>query len=219
MQNIISKAVDFFAKSNFDWSICGGDAIDFFIGKTTRKHKDLDLSVFWEDRNKTISFMLNAGWRVFEACGEGKIQELYEISEFLVKRNIFCFPNSNSNCQLQPTEKDNVFQFTLANDEQIDFDYVEFLFNQRDDEKFYFSSNHSIKRSLDKAILDKAGVKFLSPEIVLLYKSTYLDTKDAKNHRHDFEMSLPYLSLEQKEWLKNALGVCHSSNHEWISSL
>lgn len=54
--------------------------------------KELDITVFWEDRNTIIALMLAAGWRVFEGCGGGVIHELFNKQQFpFEKRNLFCF--------------------------------------------------------------------------------------------------------------------------------
>jgi hypothetical protein len=217
LQDIISKAKILFDNAGFEWSICGGGAIDMYIGQETRTHKDLDIAVYWEDRNTIITFMLNAGWRVFEACGGGEIHELFtNIS--LMKRNLFCFTSRETRCHLELIE-DNKYRFTFANQEQNDFNYVEFLFNLRDNDYFYYSGNSNIKRSVDKSITIRNGFSLLSPEIVLLYKSTYLDGNDSKNHHHDFNLSLSYLDYEQRLWLKKALEVVHLNNHQWLLRL
>ncbi|WP_230200126.1 hypothetical protein [Bacillus niameyensis] len=136
-----------------------------------------------------------------------------------MKRNLFCFPNDNTRCVLQQTAENNVYQFSIKTYEQIDFDYIEFLFNQKDENYFYYSNNMSIKRSLEEAFLKKDGIQYLSPEIVLLYKSTYLNSADATKHEHDFKSSLPFLSSEQKQWLKSSLETCHPAIHVWIPKL
>ncbi|WP_062105598.1 nucleotidyltransferase domain-containing protein [Bacillus niameyensis] len=71
MENIISSVKTFLDEANFKWAICGGGAIELFIGKTTKTHTDVDIIAFWEDRQKIIHFMIHKGWRVFEACGGG----------------------------------------------------------------------------------------------------------------------------------------------------
>ncbi|MBO0992894.1 nucleotidyltransferase domain-containing protein [Bacillus sp. SD088] len=216
---VISSVRTFLDDANFKWAICGGYAIELFIGKNTRAHMDVDILAFWEDRPNIITFMINKGWRVFEACGGGKVIELFDASGSQMKRNLFCIPDNNTRCALQPTNEINVYQFSIKTNEQIDLDYIEFLFNQKDENYFYYVNDVSIKRSLDDAFLKKEGIQYLSPEIVLLYKSTYLNSIDATKHKHDFKTSLPLLSIEQKQWLKRSLQICQPDTHEWISKL
>ncbi|SMF84553.1 hypothetical protein SAMN05661091_2649 [Paenibacillus uliginis N3/975] len=217
MKEIILSAKKFFANAGFDWSICGGGAIDICLGNKTRTHKDLDLAVYWEDRKAIIAYMLNSGWRVFEACGGGIIHELFTVDSS-EKRNLFCFTNNETRCYLEPIGS-NKYRFTFINEEQLAFSYVEFLFNFRDDKFFYYTGNSSIKRSIEKAVILKDGYSILAPEIVLLYKSTYLEGNDSNDHLHDFNLSVPHLDLEQKQWLKQALEVVHLNNHQWIQKL
>jgi hypothetical protein len=57
----------------FDYAFCGGHALDIHLGYATRPHGDIDLSVYWEDRNEIITFMQSQDWIVYEAMGDGKI--------------------------------------------------------------------------------------------------------------------------------------------------
>lgn len=219
IKDIISKAKKLLNDSGFDWAVCGGGAIDLFLNKTTRAHTDLDLAVFWEERDMIISFMLNSGWRVFEACGGGIIQELHiNSTRTLEKRNLFCFTDSEMRVRLVPIGNDT-YNFTLKNQKQVDFNYVEFLFNERNHGNFYFLGDTKITQSLEKTVLNQNGVSFLSPEIVLLYKSSYLNREDANKHFHDFKEVLPFMNDEQKQWLRNALEILHAGNHPWLQEL
>jgi hypothetical protein len=144
VEKIISQARKLFNNRGFDWSICGGAAIDLFLGKKTRVHKDLDIAVFWEDRNSIIELMLSSGWRVLEACGGGVVRELVEgHKRSFEKRNLFCFTTNESRVSLDPIGEGR-YRFGLEKKEQNDFTYVELLFNKRDDEFFYIPGEANI---------------------------------------------------------------------------
>ncbi|MEK5645779.1 hypothetical protein BK138_35530 [Paenibacillus rhizosphaerae] len=219
MESIISHALLFLANQGFDWYVCGGGAIDAFLGKQTRIHKDLDIAVFWEDRNSVITLMLAEGWRVFEACGGGIIHELFEVQQSPEKRNLFCFTLNENRCKLEPIGDDR-YRFGFEKKEQKDFTYIEFLFNQRGDEYFYLPGNANLKRKLNKALLKSNGVPHLAPEVVLFYKSRYLEySPDTLDHYQDFEVSLPFLDDEQKQWLGQSLKKEYVNGHEWLKRL
>ncbi|MGM0882346.1 MAG: nucleotidyltransferase domain-containing protein [Bacillota bacterium] len=55
VESLISHARAHLSDHGFDWHVCGGGAIDVFLNKKTRIHKDLDIAVFWEDRNSIRS--------------------------------------------------------------------------------------------------------------------------------------------------------------------
>ena len=59
-----------------------------------------------------------------------------------------------------------------------------------------------------------AGVPFLVPEIVLLFKAKASGEKDAR----DFDLIRPRLQAEPRRWLKHALETCHP-DHPWIARL
>lgn len=163
--------------------------------------------------------MLALGWRVFEACGGGVIHELFDMQDIpFEKRNLFCFTANETRCSLEPIDEDK-YRFGFEKKEQHDFTYVEFLFNNRDDEYFYLPSKAKVKRILNKAILKSNDVPFLSPEIVLFYKSSYLDSPDTNDHSQDFNLTLPLLDLEQKQWLREAIEKEHSNEHVWLQRL
>lgn len=49
-----------------EWAICSGDAIDLFVGKETRIHKNIDIAVFGNNRKSLINNFFNNGWCVFD---------------------------------------------------------------------------------------------------------------------------------------------------------
>lgn len=200
----------------FDWFVCGGGAIDTFLGNQTRAHKDLDVAVFWDDRNAIIAFMLASGWKVFEACGGGVVHQLFNKQEDpFARRNLFCFTANESRCQLDALGDDR-YRFGLEKKEQLELTYVEFLFNKRDEEYLYLPGKTNVKRHLKKALLSSNEVPHLAPEVVLFYKAGYLDGADARDHHQDFSLILPFLEEEQKQWLKNALEAEYPNGHSWL---
>lgn len=42
---------------NVSWHLCGGFAIDLFLGKETREHKDLDITVSFDDMEVCIDYL------------------------------------------------------------------------------------------------------------------------------------------------------------------
>lgn len=64
---------------------------------------------------------------------------------------------------------------------------------------------------------DIHGIPYLNPAVQLLFKgdSTQIRDKDTL----DFHSVLPFLSHEEKIWLKEALKQQFPSGHEWIQNL
>lgn len=58
------------------------------------------------------------------------------------------------------------------------------------------------------------GIRYLNPEIVLLYNARLWRAKDDP----DFEATLPVLSASARHWLREALGRV-APDHAWLSGL
>ena len=177
--------------SNFKprWLIAGGWAIDLFFGKETRPHQDIEIAVL--RRDQTIIRDYFDGWQFRKIAGGKK--EVWQRGEWLALpvHEIHCL-----NELMPPTQ-------------------IEILLNESNETEWIYRRNDKVRRPLDKIQLERgAGVKFLCPEIVLLYKSKLPRAKDER----DFLAVVERLDAERKKWLKDAIEVC-DSKHPWLQSL
>jgi hypothetical protein len=63
-------------------------------------------------------------------------------------------------------------------------------------------------------LTSNCGIRFLRPEVVLLYKSKIRAPKT----NGIFQAVVNRLDAESKEWLKNAISICFSQHH-WLENL
>ncbi len=95
--------------------------------------------------------------------------------------------------------------------------FIEFLFNDHDEDWFYYARNKEVRREMDKAILYRetqgTRIPYLAPELLCLYKST--DT-EREGYGQDFELSYARMNQEQRRWLQRALSVMNPAGHKWI---
>ena len=204
------------ANTGLDYAICGGHAIDLFLGKKTRPHKDLDVIIYWEDRNRIVQHMLNEGWEIYEPIGTPHLHKINSTSDQMrVKSNIWCIKPTNQHYECTEYEKD-MFAIKFDNSEQTDLDYIEFLFNTKTNEYFLYSRNHDVKLELNKAVLHIENIPCLAPEMVLLYKSTAADEPE---YQLDFDNTLVKLDNEQLSWLKESLTAMFPDGHKWLNNL
>jgi hypothetical protein len=90
MNDILIECNNFLKGNNFHYVFCGGHAIDIHLGHITRSHGDIDISAFYEDRNKIILFMQSQSWVVYEAIGGGIVHLITDLNnQKLCKSNIF----------------------------------------------------------------------------------------------------------------------------------
>lgn len=198
----------------FDYGFCGGYAIELFVEHGVRNHEDIDVAVFWDQRNEVIQYMQSQGWLVYEVCDGGLIHHITDLDyQFYVRRNLFCTTPESQRLVLHSTNEPDIFFVDFPSTPQKQLDFVEFLFNHRSSTHFLYARNQSIQRELYKSFLYAGHIPYLAPELVLLYKSTSIDRP---GYQADYEHAFPYMSLEQKEWLNDALRQMNPTGHPWI---
>lgn len=217
MLNLLNQLNDYLKNINIDYAICGGSAIDLFVGRKTRPHKDLDVAVFGEDRDKIVLYMLEMGWNIYEPCGCEYLHKITDVADQKrIKTNIWCVKPSSSHYRFTD-HGHKMYAVEQDGMEQENLDFIEFLFNKRKDGNFLYSRNNEIHRNMEKAILlSETNIPYLAPEIVLLYKSTALYNPE---YKQDFDVALTKLDTNSREWLKNALVCMFPEGHEWFNKI
>ena len=212
---LIDQLNDLMLDIGVNYAICGGFAIDLFLGCKTRAHKDLDVSVYWEDRDRIIKHMLDSGWDIYEPCGDslGRLHKISSISDQKRARsNVWCVKPGNAHYKFTKHEKD-MFAVEFDGSEQAEFDFVELLFNTKSDGYFLHARNHDIKMPMNDAIIKIGNTPCLAPEMALLYKSTAADNAE---YQLDFEIAWTKMNEMQRAWLKKSLAVMFSDGHKWL---
>ena len=185
-------AVKLFEDYDSPWAICGGWAIDLFLNRVTRPHKDVDFAVLRKDQLVIQEYLLSRGWTLEEAVN-GKLIP-WQKGEWidLPVHTIWC---------KHPSARP---------------DFIELLFNEVDKTNFCFRRDTSITVPLEKMIMSSVlGIPRLAPEIVLLYKSI---KPEAPSVAADFRNALPGLPSEARNWLITALKKLYS-DHVWLKDL
>jgi hypothetical protein len=168
------------------WFIAGGWAIDLYLEKETRSHEDIEIAVFRRDQIALQNYL--DGWMLKKAANGTLIEWNRGERLELPIHEIHCF---SENCELP---------------------FLEVLLNETDGDEWLFRRNVKVTKPLSKLYLtSRLGMKFLRPEIVLLYKSKNPRPKDEQ----DFENVAKFLEVESKDWLGNALADCYSGHH-WL---
>lgn len=173
---------------NFErpWFIAGGWAVDLFLGEITRPHDDLEIAVFRPDQIELQKHL--RGWTLRKA--ENAHLKIWKQDEFLnlPVHEIHCFKGDSA---------------------------LEVLLNERDEKHWIYRRDRRITKPLSESYVTHAsGVKFLRPEIVLLYKSKNPRPKDET----DFENLAPRLGANEIVWLRNALRIGDAKN-AWLPKL
>jgi hypothetical protein len=174
------------------WYICGGWAIDLFLNRPTRAHKDVDVALARNDQLAAQRYFMQRGWSL-EVAEDGQLL-LWGAGEWLAlpAHVIWCRHASH------------------------DPNFCELLFNEIDEREFRFRRDQGITLPRERLGLTSAcGLPILAPEIVLLYKSK---NSDHGGNNADFRQALPLLEDERRAWLRAALERMQPE-HPWLNEL
>ena len=124
-----------------EWYVCGGWAVDLFLGRVTRAHKDVDVSVARRNQLEVRQYMNARGWRL-EKAHDGRLTP-WEDGEFLSPplHTVWCRSDAH-----EP-------------------DFVEFQLDEIDDERFAFRRDASVTLPRGRmSFTTPSGVPVLAPD-------------------------------------------------------
>ena len=168
------------------WFVCGGWALDLFLKRVTRRHKDVDIAVARNDQFEVRDYLRQRSWRLEKAI-DGEL-----------------IPWRDGERLVSP------FHTVWCKNGNHDPDFIEVLLNEIDGDQFRFRRDQSITLARERMFFKSScGLPVLAPEIVLLYKSNCPEENDA-----DFQNTIELLAEESRVWLKGALSRL-SARHPW----
>lgn len=92
---------------------------------------------------------------------------------FMIEDNLWCIKRNSNSYKINKVY-DNFYKIATECKHQNIIDFIELLFNRKEDELFLYKRNPSI--SLSNAIYyTKENIPYLAPELVLLYKSIFVN--------------------------------------------
>ena len=172
------------------WAIAGGWAIDLALGRVTRSHHDVDVAVFRPDQATLRADLVD--W-TFEMVRDGA--RLPWPAGVVLEPQIF-------EAYGHPPDTDPASE-------------IELLFDERAGEDWVYRRDTAVRRPLQLVLRSsEAAIRFLAPEITLLYKSKAPRTED----EHDFAVALELLDAEARAWLRTAIAR-NESGHPWVIRL
>lgn len=172
------------------WAVASGWAVDLFLGRVTRGHADVDVAVYRHDQAEVYQALRGAGWSL-EKVVEGRLERW-----------------GGERLDLPVHE-------VHARRPRGEPAHLELLLNEGDAECWRYRRAPRISRP--RALVElrsSEGIPFLSPEVVLLFKSARLRPRDEL----DFAACLPALAAESRAWLHGALASL-DPEHLWLPRL
>lgn len=169
------------------WYVAGGWALDLFRGKQRRDHDDLEIGV------PAARFGI-----VRAALGD------YDVDVVAAGRR---WP-------LDSSAFDETYQTWVR--EPATGVYRADIFREPHDGGTWICRRDETIRLPYRQIIYRtpAGIPYLAPEVVLLFKAKHVRPKDAA----DFEATMPFLRPAAVQWLRGTLARVHPG-HPWLGAL
>lgn len=173
------------------WYISSGWALDLFLGRVTRVHHDVDVVVDRSHQLPLRQHLLDRGWKL-----------------------VTPFEN-----RLQPWPPHMTLELPRHQvHAHRDGDFIDILLTDLSHALWHYRRQPGVVRTLERAVCQADGVRYLAPELSLLFKSQNTSGKPRPHDRADFEIVCAHLEPERRAWLRWALTATDPS-HPWIARL
>jgi hypothetical protein len=171
------------------WAVAGGWALELFTGTARRPHDDLEIVIASDSFEAIRAGLPELVWFV---AADGNVARLVDAQ----------------------TQLNQTWQ-TWGWDAAIERWRVDVMREPWTEHDWVYRRRPAIRVALERAIATSpAGVPYLAPELVLLFKARHCRDKDTL----DFDAALPLLRKDQRSWLVAALHI-DQPTHPWLARL
>ena len=179
-----------FARATFPWWLVGGRAVDLFIGRETRSHGDIEISLLRRDHARLHDLL--DGWELWYVPEVGKGLVRWEAGTALPREAHEIWSRRRDHALWQ----------------------LEILIEEAEGDRWIYRRDARVTRPLSGMGIEIGGVPVIRPEIALLYKSKGMRERD----QADFAAVLPLLDPEARAWLADALATTGTGTG-WLPAL
>ena len=175
---LLARVANLMSDFGPSWALCGGWAVDAWLGEETREHGDVDLTIFHDDQRA-----------IFEYFGEGWLlnghDELDDDGTQPWDGRLLGFPS----------------HIHAYSDDGLNLDIQ---LNRQSGDHWVFAASSEVRKPVKECIRQSLfGLPTLVPEVVLFYKAD--DDQVRPQDEADFRALAPTVTGAPREWLLNAL--------------
>jgi hypothetical protein len=186
------------------WALCGGWAVDAWLGSQSRDHGDVDIVVFADEHDLLFEHLKDWHLVAHEDDFRERHAEAWRGRWLEVPSHIHAKRGDGTRLpDLLPSPV--VWGYPL--DIQV---------NERAGEDWVCQRNPQVAIPLSQSMAASPwGLKAVVPEVLLFYKA---GEKRRPQDEGDFEALLPLLTPAQRHWLREALALVQPG-HPWLARL
>ncbi len=205
----VARVADLMATFSHTWFLCGGWAVDAWLGRLTRDHPDVDIAVFQDDQRALFDHL--AGWQLV-AHDPDDTHQPWDGRHLDLPNHIQARLDAGEGL---PDRVDAAAQQGFG---------LDILLNERSGDDWILSREPRVTMPLRRCVRQSQwGLPTLVPEVILFYKATaYFAVEELKDRRPqdepDFLTLLPHLTEKQRNWLREAISLVHP-DQPWLPQL
>jgi hypothetical protein len=185
------------------WFLCGGWAVDAWLGRQTRDHLDVDIAVFHDDQHAIFAHL--TGWALVGHAPDvaDDTTEQWNGRRLDLPAHIHVL-TLGSPLATSTTATHSAFEF-------------EFILVERAGPEWVLNREPYLAVPLERCAGQSPwGLTAAAPEIVLFHKAA--DDGGRPKDEQDFHALLPVLTEAQRLWLREALSTVRPE-HPWLTLL
>ena len=207
----VARVADLMSAFRRRWFLCGGWAVDAWLGRQTRDHQDVDISVFEDDQRALFDHL--SGWHLIAHDSVTP-----DSTESWDGRRLERPAHGHASLSL-----DAVSAWVSEPAAQHDGFELEVILNERSGREWIFSVDPRLILNLRRCIQRSSwGLPTAVPEILCFYKATayfgFKDVKERPQDESDFLELLSLLSSTRRKWLREAIARVQP-DHPWLAQL
>jgi hypothetical protein len=198
----VAQVADLMSGYPARWSLCGGWAVSAWLGRVSRDHGDVDISVFDADNEQLFHHL--AGWQLIphsSVIDDGSTG-LWDGRPLPVPSHI----HARSPADAGPLPSDGICEPSKGW-------WLDIQVDGREGGEWVLSRQPRVSLPLRDAVRESPwGIPAVVPEVLLFFKARDLRRRD----RVDFQALLPLLDTRQRRWLRDAVAQV---GHPWLPEL
>jgi hypothetical protein len=197
------------------WFVCGGWAVDAWLGQVTRQHGDFDIAIFHDDQQ--VLFEHLAGWNLIahDPNVAGATTEPWDGRTLDLPAHIHARPGGARNRDLLEA------WVRTPGSQSRDGQDLEVILNKREADVWVMDEERRVSLPVGRSFRPALGVPVAVPEALMFFKATAYRGVPGYPRAHDeadFGALVPLLSADGLAWLREAITLVDSA-HPWLTTL